>query len=94
MAVGTSDGHMIVLTEDSGTHVTTVRMCGAGINGIKYNLDGDLVAGASQNGSIYIYKVSNHCLPLHIKNFNFNVSRFLGMDLPTRNIQKYLEDKV
>ena len=58
VAVGTSDGHLIVVTEDSGTHVTTIRMCGAGLNGVKYNLDGDLVAGASQNGSIYIYKVS------------------------------------
>lgn len=56
--LGTTDGHMIIVTEDSGTHVTTVRLCGAGINGIKYNLDGDLVAGASQNGSLYIYKVS------------------------------------
>ena len=25
IAVGTSDGHMIVVTEDTGTHVTTVR---------------------------------------------------------------------
>ena len=78
IAVGTSDGHMIVVTEDTGTHVTTVRykvqdvslfmsydlienayrMCGTAINGIKFNLDGDLIAGASQNGSIYIYKVS------------------------------------
>ena len=49
---------MIIITEDSGTHVTTVRMCGAAINGIKYNLDGDLVAGASHNGSLYVYKVS------------------------------------
>ena len=58
VAVGTADGHMIIVTEDSGTHVTTVRMCGAGIAGIKYNEDGDLVAGASMNGSVYIYKVS------------------------------------
>ena len=35
-----------------------VRMCGAGIAAIKYNLDGDLVAGASTNGSIYLYRVS------------------------------------
>ena len=33
-------------------------MCGAGIAAIKYNLDGDLVAGASTNGSIYLYRVS------------------------------------
>ena len=37
-----------------------VRMCGAGIAAIKYNLDGDLVAGASTNGSIYLYRVSRY----------------------------------
>ena len=58
LAVGTSDGHMIVLTEDSGSHVTTIRMCGSSITALKFNIFGDLVAGASQSGSIYLYKVS------------------------------------
>ena len=58
VAVGTQDGHMIVLTEDSGTHVTTIRMCGSSINALKFNIYGDLVAGASHNGSVYLYKVT------------------------------------
>jgi len=58
VAVGTTDGHMIVISTDSGSHVTTIRICGSALNGLKFNLDGDVVAGASQNGSIYLYKAS------------------------------------
>jgi len=58
VAVGTSDGHMIVISTDSGSHVTTIRICGSTLNAVKFNLDGDVVAGASQNGSIYLYKAS------------------------------------
>ena len=43
---------------NDGVMFVQVRMCGAGIAAIKYNLDGDLVAGASTNGSIYLYRVS------------------------------------
>ena len=58
VAVGTTDGHMIAISADSGAHVTTIRVCGAAISAVKFNLDGDVVAAASNNGSIYLYKVS------------------------------------
>ena len=58
VAVGTSDGNMIIIRTDSGDHVTTTRVCGTSITAIKFCLDGDLVAAASHNGSIYLYKSS------------------------------------
>ena len=58
VAVGTVDGNMIILRSDTGDHVTTTRICGSAITAIKYCLDGDIVAGASHNGSIYLYKAS------------------------------------
>ena len=58
VAAGTADGHLIVLNADSGSHVTTIRVCGSALNGVKFNPDGDIVAAASQNGSVYLYRAS------------------------------------
>ena len=58
VAVGTSDGHMVIISADNGVHVTTMRVCGAAISSIKFNMDGDMIAAASTNGSVYLYKVS------------------------------------
>ena len=58
VAVGTSDGNMIIIRTDSGDHVTTTRICGTSITAIKFCMDGDLVAAAAHNGSIYLYKSS------------------------------------
>ena len=58
VAIGTSDGNMIILRSETGDHVTTTRICGSAITAIKFCLDGDMVAAASHNGSIYLYKVS------------------------------------
>ena len=58
VAVGTSDGHMVIISADNGVHVTTMRVCGAAISSIKFNPDGDMIAAASTNGSIYLFKVS------------------------------------
>ena len=58
VAVGTTDGHMVIISTDSGVHVTTIRVCGATLSAIKYSPEGDVLAAASSNGSIYLYKVS------------------------------------
>lgn len=58
VVVGTADGNMLVLKTESGDLVSTTRLCGSPITAVKFCLDGDLVAAASSNGSIYIYKSS------------------------------------
>jgi microtubule-associated protein-like 1/2 len=58
VAAGLSDGNMVILKAETGDHVTTARVCGSAITAIRFCLDGDLVACASHNGSIYLYKVS------------------------------------
>ena len=38
LAVGTADGHLVIVNEESGAHVTTIRVCGSAVNAVKYNL--------------------------------------------------------
>ncbi|KAF2352976.1 WD40-repeat-containing domain [Trinorchestia longiramus] len=44
LAVGTVDGHLMVVRADSGKHVATVRVCGSP------------VSPTTRNGSMYLYK--------------------------------------
>ena len=57
LVVGTVDGFVVVLNADTGIHVNTIKVCGATISAIKFNVDGEKFAAASSTGTIYLYKV-------------------------------------
>jgi microtubule-associated protein-like 1/2 len=38
LAVATADGHLVIVNEASGAHVTTMRVCGSALTAVKYNL--------------------------------------------------------
>ncbi|XP_069955573.1 echinoderm microtubule-associated protein-like CG42247, partial [Cherax quadricarinatus] len=58
VAVGTVDGHLVVINSDSGQHLTTIRICASPLSCLAYNPGGELLAVGSQNGSIYLYRSS------------------------------------
>ena len=60
VAVGTDDGHLIVLEGESGTHVTTIKIAGAAINAVAFSPEGGMLAAASQNGALYLYKTGKN----------------------------------
>ncbi|RVE54773.1 hypothetical protein evm_000540 [Chilo suppressalis] len=58
LAAGSTEGHLVVLNADAGAHVATIRVCGSPLNCLMYNSAGDVLAIGSQNGSIYLFRVS------------------------------------
>ncbi|KAI8435275.1 hypothetical protein MSG28_003614 [Choristoneura fumiferana] len=58
LAAGSTEGHLVVLNADAGAHVAPLRVCGSPLNCLMYNSAGDLLAIGSQNGSIYLFRVS------------------------------------
>ncbi|VVC95369.1 unnamed protein product [Leptidea sinapis] len=58
LAAGSTEGHLIVLNADAGASVCTIRVCGSPLNCLQYNTAGDLLSIGSQNGSIYLFRVS------------------------------------
>lgn len=58
LAAGSTEGHLIVLNAETGVAMATVRVCGSPLNCVGYNPSGDMIAIASQNGSIYLFRVS------------------------------------
>ncbi|XP_060529282.1 echinoderm microtubule-associated protein-like CG42247 isoform X2 [Cylas formicarius] len=58
LATGSTEGHLIIINSESGTIVNTIRVCGSPLNCVGFNPTGDLIAIASQNGSIYLFRVS------------------------------------
>ncbi|XP_056634123.1 echinoderm microtubule-associated protein-like CG42247 isoform X1 [Diorhabda sublineata] len=58
LAVGSTEGHLMIMNSETGVVVNTVRVCGSPLNCVGYNPTGDLIAIASQNGSIYLFRVS------------------------------------
>ena len=57
LAVGTSDGFVVVLDAHTGVHTNTIKVCGSTISTIKFNADGEKLAAATNSGTIYLYKV-------------------------------------
>ena len=43
IAAGTLDGHAVILNAENGSHITTLRVCGAPINALAYNRAGDVL---------------------------------------------------
>lgn len=37
LAAGSTEGHLVVLNADAGTHVATLRVCGSPLNCLQYN---------------------------------------------------------
>ncbi|KAL1137752.1 hypothetical protein AAG570_009448, partial [Ranatra chinensis] len=58
LAAGSTEGHLVVLNAESGAMITTVRVCGSPLTCLGYNPGGDMLAIASQNGSVYLFRVS------------------------------------
>ncbi|XP_059620525.1 echinoderm microtubule-associated protein-like CG42247 isoform X2 [Phlebotomus argentipes] len=58
LAAGSSEGHLLIMNSDNGASMLTLRVCGSPLNCIGYNLAGDMIAIGSQNGSIYLFRVS------------------------------------
>nr|XP_026501587.1 echinoderm microtubule-associated protein-like CG42247 isoform X2 [Vanessa tameamea] len=58
LAAGSTEGHLVILNAEAGAHVATLRVCGSPLNCLQYNSAGDLLAIGSQNGSIYLFRVS------------------------------------
>ncbi|KAK7574062.1 hypothetical protein V9T40_011253 [Parthenolecanium corni] len=58
LAVGSTEGYLVILNAETGAIVTTVRVCGSPLNCVGYNPAGDMIAIGSQNGSIYLFRVS------------------------------------
>ncbi|XP_077276586.1 doublecortin-domain-containing echinoderm-microtubule-associated protein isoform X2 [Temnothorax americanus] len=58
LAAGSSEGHLLVLAADTGAAVATLRVCGSPLSCIGYNSTGEIVAMGSQNGSVYLFRVS------------------------------------
>lgn len=37
LAAGSTEGHLVVLNADAGTHVATLRVCGSPLTSLAYN---------------------------------------------------------
>ncbi|XP_060655816.1 echinoderm microtubule-associated protein-like CG42247 isoform X1 [Drosophila nasuta] len=58
LAAGSTEGHLLVINCDNGSVMLTLRVCGSPLNCVSYNQVGDMIAMGSQNGSIYLFRVS------------------------------------
>uniref|UniRef100_A0A336L6C9 CSON003739 protein n=1 Tax=Culicoides sonorensis TaxID=179676 RepID=A0A336L6C9_CULSO len=58
IAVGSTEGHLIIINVENGATMLTIRVCGSPLNTIEFNQIGDIIAIGSQNGSIYLFRVS------------------------------------
>ncbi|KAL7734998.1 hypothetical protein ACLKA6_011262 [Drosophila palustris] len=58
LAAGSTEGHLLVINCDNGAVMLTLRVCGSPLNCVSYNQVGDMIAMGSQNGSIYLFRVS------------------------------------
>ncbi|XP_069683822.1 echinoderm microtubule-associated protein-like CG42247 isoform X1 [Periplaneta americana] len=58
LAAGSTEGHLVVLNAENGAPVVTIRVCGSPLNCLGYNPAGDMIAIGSQNGSVYLFRVS------------------------------------
>nr|CAH7721546.1 unnamed protein product [Callosobruchus chinensis] len=58
LAVGSTEGHLIIINSETGVVVNTIRVCGSPLNCVGFNPSGELISIASQNGSIYLFRVS------------------------------------
>ncbi|XP_058127196.1 echinoderm microtubule-associated protein-like CG42247 [Anopheles ziemanni] len=58
LAAGSSEGHLIVINAENGATMLTIRVCGSPLNAVEFNQIGDMIAIGSQNGSIYLFRVS------------------------------------
>ena len=56
VVAGTLDGFAVVLNAESGVHVSTVRICSAPLNELKFNRTGSMFACGTQTGVIHIYR--------------------------------------
>ncbi|XP_052863311.1 echinoderm microtubule-associated protein-like CG42247 [Anopheles cruzii] len=58
LAAGSSEGHLIVINAENGATMLTIRVCGSPLNAVEFNQVGDMIGIGSQNGSIYLFRVS------------------------------------
>ena len=53
VVAGSLDGYVVVLNGETGVHVTTVRVCAAPLNDLKFNRTGSQFACAAQTGLVH-----------------------------------------
>ncbi|XP_044754220.1 echinoderm microtubule-associated protein-like CG42247 [Coccinella septempunctata] len=58
LAAGSTEGHLLIINTENGVLSSTIRICGSPLSCIAFNPTGDMIAIASQNGSIYLFRVS------------------------------------
>ncbi|KAL1502858.1 hypothetical protein ABEB36_007938 [Hypothenemus hampei] len=58
LVAGSTEGHLLVFNSESGQLLNTLRVCGSPLNCIGFNPSGDMLAIASQNGSVYLFRAS------------------------------------
>uniref|UniRef100_A0A2H8TVI9 Echinoderm microtubule-associated protein-like CG42247 n=1 Tax=Melanaphis sacchari TaxID=742174 RepID=A0A2H8TVI9_9HEMI len=58
LVAGSVEGYLIILNAENGTVVSSVRVCGSALTCMGFNPAGDTIAVGSQNGSVYLYRVS------------------------------------
>ena len=56
VVAGSLDGFAVVLNAETGVHITTVRICSAPLNDLKFNRSGSQFACAAQTGIVHIYR--------------------------------------
>ncbi|XP_065353055.1 echinoderm microtubule-associated protein-like CG42247 isoform X1 [Cloeon dipterum] len=58
LAAGTGDGHLLVINSENGNPISRFRVCGSSLNCVAFSPIGDIIAIGSQNGSVYLFRVS------------------------------------
>ncbi|KAK9890613.1 hypothetical protein WA026_011976 [Henosepilachna vigintioctopunctata] len=58
LAAGSTEGHLLIINTENGVLTNTIRICGSPLSCIAFNPTGDMIAITSQNGSIYLFRVS------------------------------------
>ncbi|XP_045474568.1 echinoderm microtubule-associated protein-like CG42247 [Harmonia axyridis] len=58
LAAGSTEGHLLIINTENGVLSSTIRICGSPLSCIAFNPTGDMITIASQNGSIYLFRVS------------------------------------
>ena len=56
VVAGSLDGFAVVLNAETGVHITTVRICSAPLNDLKFNRSGSQFACAAQTGIVHIFR--------------------------------------
>ncbi|XP_050432030.1 echinoderm microtubule-associated protein-like CG42247 isoform X1 [Adelges cooleyi] len=83
LVAGSVEGYLVILNAESGAVVSSVRVCGSALTCMGFNPAGDTVAVGSQNGSLYLYRVSRDGLTFKKSNKIRGVQPLVHLDWST-----------